>query len=193
MKLATILVPVLLSVIGNVMADEKPSGESKDPQATRSQTQYLATVAEYHLDQPFAITATEREIADYIRDQKVEPVETVRLTVMSDAYSHVQFGKRVTVTTGKIVNRDVVTRQTETIETGTILDIRIEQHARGAIANLEYTSSRLEGDGGEDSPPDMTTTTVQSTQVFELGKPRLVGARSANEKSYVMATISELP
>jgi hypothetical protein len=184
---------MFLSVVGNVMADEKPSGETTVPNSTRAQAQYLATVAEYRLDQPFSITASEKEVLDYIRDQKMEPVETVRRTVMSDAYSHVQFGKRVTVTTGKIVNRDVVSRQTETMEIGTILDIRIERHERGATANLEYTSSQLEGDGTEDSPPDITTTTVQTTQVFELGKPRLVGARSGSETSFVIATISELP
>lgn len=155
--------------------------------------QILVTLAEYKIEKPIPVKAPEAEILKSIRDSGVMPSETVRATVAADTQSIVNFGKRVTVTTGKISRGPVTSRQTETMEIGTILQLQLTEHPKGAIAEIDYTTSRLEGGGNDDSPPDVVTNTVQATQVYALGEQRLLSTSGSENVTCIFVSIQRMP
>ena len=97
------------------------------------------------------------------------------------------------VTTASMTRGDATTRQTKEIEIGTILKLRIKPLAKGAIAEIDYSTNRVDGDGTEDSPPDVLTNTMQSTQIYVLGKTRLLSTMGTGNLTGVVVTIREMP
>ncbi|EMI21506.1 secreted protein [Rhodopirellula maiorica SM1] len=189
--------PTLLSLLvlltaslpfgGQTRADD--SGVDSEPNAT----QYFVELAEYKLEQSIPTGLAEDEVIASILKSGTKPVETIRLTAMSETESMVQIGRRVALTTGTMTRSGVTTRQTQEMEIGTMLRLKIKEHTKGAIADIDYTTSRLDGDGANDTPPDVVTNTIQSTQFYGLGKTRLLSTVGASKLTGVLVTVHELP
>jgi len=189
MKLHPIIFPSLFLLVGVLPGN----GDANAAEAAVETTQYLVELAEYKLDQAIPIGLGEAEVIDAILSSGVKPVETIRLTALSNTDSMVQFGKRIAVTTASMTRGDATTRQTKEIEIGTILSLRIKPLAKGAIAEIDYSTNRVDGDGTEDSPPDVLTNTMQSTQIYVLGKTRLLSTMGTGNLTGVVVTIREIP
>jgi len=170
---------------------EKVATAAKNP--PKFQSRYVVTLAEYQLEKNLPITATEAEISAFIHDQEIEPFETLKLTGVNDTESSVNFGRTVAVTTGHVSHREGTSRQTSERSIGTVLRIRMAAHERGVIADVSYTCARILGNGTDDSFPNIYNNTVDVTQVFELGKPSLIGANLAEKSTYYFLTIEALP
>lgn len=191
--LSASLALLLVSVSGFASGQDAASADAAADPTTTFTTQYLLTLSEYQLEKPLPTTATEAEILEAIEAEKLTPIETLRVTAVEDTDSMVQFGKRATITVGMTSGRGPVpTRRVESIEVGTLLKVTIASHAKGAIAEIRYSTSRLADGGGDDLPPDVTTNTVEATQVYELGKPRLLSMSSLGKAPCVVVSIREM-
>jgi hypothetical protein len=162
------------------------SNQSQDEPTER----YSITISEYRLKDVDSSKLTTENIVATIAAQKAKPFETVMLSAIAGTESMVQFGRSVTVTTGRMTNRDVTTRQTQQRQIGTILRVTASPDGGKVSATLSFESSRHVGERTDDSPPDIATTSVNSTQIFDLGQPTLIAATTAAETSYVLITIS---
>lgn len=188
-KLLSLVVVLIVNLPFGGQTYAEDSGGDLQPNTT----QYLVELSEYKLEQSIPTGLGEGEVVDAILKSGTKPVETIRLTAMSETESMVQVGRRVALTTGTMTRGGVTNRQTKDIEIGTILRIQIKQHAKGAIADIDYSTSRLDGDGTDDSPSDVLTNTMQSTQIYGLGKTRLLSTVGAGKLTGVLITVSEIP
>ena len=145
----------------------------------KHQTQYLIALSEYQLEIAVPHGLSESEILAKIRESKAVPVATIQCTAVADTESSVQFSKQVAGDTSRQAGFSI----------GTMLQIHSTSHARGAIAEISYEASRLD----DDSPSDVRTTTVQSTQIYELGKDRLLVASTLGSSCYIVVTVREIP
>ncbi len=180
------LVALASSVFAYANADEPEAEPRVDT------TQYLVELTEYSLDKAVSIGLSEPELIVAIRDANAKPVETIRMTAMAEAESFVQLGRRITVTTGTVKNGNTASRQTTDVEIGTILRIRVKPNANEAIANIDYTTSRVEGDATDEQAPDILTNTTQSTQLYTLGKPRLLSMIDSGKRTAIIVTLREM-
>ena len=192
MKLPSMTLVFLLLTAGIAHCQESSKKGNGDKGAS-IQTQFMVTLAEYHLEKQIPVDATEAEILKIIRSAGTAPFETIRMTASENTESMVNFGKSITVTTGRISRGPTTTRQTETMQIGTILNARIAEHANGAIAEIDYTTSRLNGEGTEDSPPDLDTNTAQATQIYAIGEPRLLSTWGTDKVTCIVVTIQRIP
>jgi hypothetical protein len=181
---ATLLASIACST---AYAQQAVSDQAKAP------VRYIVTLSEYQLGNGVPDTASEADILELLRQNTVHPTETVRLSVIKDVEGMVQFGKLAAVTVGKTVNREVTTRQTQNVQVGTLLRITIRLENDAIAANIAFEASRFQGDGTDDSPPDIDTTTIKTTQFIEFGKPRLIGSSSSGKTSYVFVTVNQIP
>lgn len=193
MKALLFCLPMMLCVSGIAFAQEASFAETVSPEKKKTDRSYFVTVAEYHLDTAVPVTATESEIVKLINERELDPVETIRLSALSDAESQVQFASSVSVITGKITNRDRVSNVWDDREIGTMVRILLATHPRGVIADVSYSTTRLRGEGTDETPPDLAKNVIECSQVFQLGRQYLLGARSADEMTCVVLTVTELP
>jgi len=187
------MIPVLLALTSGIARCEESEKEDKTATGPPIQTQFLVTLSEYHLEGPIPVNATEAEILDIVRDSEIKPFETVRMTAAEQTESMVNFGQQVTVTTGKVARGPVTSRQTQSVKIGTILRVRIAEHANGALAEIDYSTSRLNGNGTDDSPPDVLTNTLQATQIYKLGEQRLLSTSSIEKAPCIVVSIQRMP
>ncbi|MCO8121888.1 hypothetical protein NHH03_09085 [Stieleria sp. TO1_6] len=193
MKLHSILLALLFTSTGIATAAENVMAEKVGTPKPMVKTQYLVELSEYELEQAVPVAISESEIIDVIRRSKSKPLETVRMTAVEETDSMVQNGRRVTVTTGKVTHGNTTSRSTEQLEVGTMLRVKIVPHAKGALADVSYATSRLDGNGTDVSPPDVLTKTIESTQIYVLGKERLLSSMSADKFTCVLISVSEIP
>ncbi|MEL6107165.1 MAG: hypothetical protein AAFU85_14075 [Planctomycetota bacterium] len=195
MKSLAASVLVLLLVPGILCGEDTASTDAAAEETMKVfRTQYLVTLSEYRLDKPIAPTASEADILEFIDGENAKPVETVRITAVEETDSMVQFGKRATITVGMTSSgRGLPTRRTQAIEVGTILKVTVTSHPKGALAEIRYSTSRLpDSSSDEATPPDVTTNTVEATQIYELGKPRLLSMSSLEEAPCLVVSIREM-
>lgn len=154
--------------------------------------QYSISVAEYRFEDAFDSDSSEAEILKLIRDRRISPAETIRLTTLTGVKSMVQFGRRVAVVTGTATGRGGVVRQTKNFELGTLIQIELNPHPKGVIGSINYATSRLGADRGEDMPADVVTKSTDATQIYEIGKPRLLFGSTAGEPFVVMVSVTDI-
>lgn len=175
-----------------VPQDAIPVAESvaaNESQGERT-AQYLITLSEYRLTGVDASKMTADGIAAAIKTKNAAPVETIMLSATDGTESRVSFGRQVTVTTGRQSARGGTSRSKEYRDLGTILSVTPTAAGQQVGLGLSFKSTRNVGEGAEDSPPDITATSIDINRVFELGKPTLIGATTAGETIYVFLTVS---
>ncbi|MBB3207829.1 hypothetical protein FHS27_003656 [Rhodopirellula rubra] len=192
MKRLLLCLPLLFACTGSASADEQAGSGDLQPVASQTQTQFLVKLSEFRLDENVQIGTTEEETLETIRKQKATPFESIQITVIAGTESMAQFGKRVSVVTGTTISRDRTIQQTEQISIGSTLQVNLALHEQGVIANINYSTARLSGEGTDASPPDVLTNTAHAEQQYKLGEQRLLVARSGTESWIVVVTITAL-
>jgi hypothetical protein len=193
MKTRLLILVSLLSISRLAAADDLVATETGDAAKVKAEQRYFVTLSEYRLPNPIATSLVDTEIVELINEQKLEPIETLRVSNVSETESLVQFAKRVSVITGKVTNRDGISHVKQMVQIGTSLRITTRPHESGVEAKIVYESSRFHGEGSDDSPPDTVTMTCNLTQVVRLETPTLIAASSAGDGVYVLLTITEIP
>ncbi len=156
---------------------------------------YIVQLTEYRLERPLEPSQTATNILEMLSgklDDKIgKPVETIRLSTLSGTESMVQFGRRVNVTVGKATtNRGETVRNMQAIDVGTVVRVTAIPQDEKVSVSLTFESSRIGGDGDEDSPPDINKTQISTTQLLEFGKPSLVGSSTTASSSVIVVTIT---
>lgn len=156
-----------------------------------SPERYLITLAQYQLKDLSTVDQTSNGILAAIKAQKASPFETVILLATAGYESRVNFGRRIRVTTGKTTTHSGgVVRNTQEIDVGAILVVTLLPDDDKVKAELSFKSTRLDGEGTDDSPPELTTTSIESSQIFEVGKPTLIAASTEGASNFVFLTIA---
>ena len=168
-------------------ADDANSSSSK-------QASFIVQLTEYRLRQP---VDPPRSVSDILAilarpggNEEYQPIETIRLSALSGTESTVQFGRRVNVTVGTTTNRGGTVKNVQAVDVGTLVRVTPALQAGKVALKLEFESSRIEGDATQDSPPDISTTQIKTTQLLELGKPSLVGSTTSTANSVILITVT---
>ena len=175
---------------GGLLAQESslPDAQPKMPEV------YVVQLTEYRLPAPVETARTAAEIVktltDAQGDTKHEPIETIRFTTLSGTESLVQFGKRMRVSIGSATVRGGITHQYEFIQIGTIVRATATPQAGKVVLQLQFESSRLDGEATADSAPNVATTEFSSTNLLEIGRPTLVGGSTAGASTFLVVTIT---
>ena len=135
---------------------------------------------------------SENEIIALIEKQNAEAIETIRLSALEGVESMAQFGRRVTATTGTMTVRGITERRTEAIQVGSIIRVTAIAKDHGVEVKIDFEASRIAGKGGDDSPPDISTSNISTSLIVAPGKWALLGSTSAGESSYVLLSIANV-
>lgn len=193
MSLRPIVFAMLFGFAGLTEAADQPKAHDASAAKPLHKTQYLVAIAEYQLETPMPTGLSEAEILGKIRDSKAIPIATLQCAAVADTETSVKFSKRVSVTTGKVVAGSSTSRQATQLDIGTMLQFQVASHEKGAIADINYSTSRLDGDGTDESPHDVVTITAQASQTYKLGEDRLLVATNLNNACCIVVTVSEIP
>lgn len=126
-------------------------------------------------------------------DGKGELVEIVRLAALEGHESMAQFGKRAIITTGITMAGlgRTQARQTQQQMVGTMVRLTVVPQGDMVLLKLSYEASRFADEEPEDSPPDTTTTQVNTTLLVKPGEAKLVGGTSAESSSLLLVTVTK--
>ena len=201
MKLHPSLIVLFVALTSLIIADRNVRAEEADTTTSEDAKQYLVELSEYKLDQAIPTGLNEAETIEKIYQSGGKPVETVRLTAMAESKSMVQYGTNVTMTTAKTYQGNSTSRQSTARQTGSrknknvnvgiVLRLSIRHHAKGVVADVNYATTRIDGGGTDDSFPDVLTNSLQATQVYALGKPRLLTTVGSSKTTAVVVTVRE--
>lgn len=192
MRTLAFCVFVSVCIVGTAQDAPKPlTAETSRPEVLES---YIVQLSEYKINGPTDPSQTAADIVASLMkaDAKTKPelIETVRLSTLSGSESMVQFGKQVRVTSGTVSVRGTTARQMQNVQFGTIVRVTATPRAGKVVVKLSFESSRLDGKGAENSPPDISTTQIESTQLLEIGKPTLIGGTTADTSSFILLTVT---
>ncbi len=194
---AVMLVGLSLSCASRVaLAQRQPGGQrqaGEQVQTDGPRQKYLVQLTEFRwqgaddlkADSKTAIAALQK-----LPNDEVALIETIRLSTLSGYESLVQFGKSVTVTTGVVRTPGGQTRQTKSVQIGTMVRVSVKPDGDKLLVTLSYQASRMPGEGTEDCPPDTVTSQFETTLQVEADQPTLVAGTSAEESSYMVLTVA---
>ena len=200
------LIVLFVALTSLIIADRNVRAEEADTPTSEDAKQYLVELSEYELDQAIPTGLNEAETIEKIYQSGGKPVETIRLTAMAESKSMVQYGTNVTMTTAKTYqgnstsrqstarqtgSRQATSRKNKDVNVGIILRLSIRHHAKGVVADVNYATTRIDGAGTDDSFPDVLTNSLQATQVYALGKPRLLTTVGSSKTTAVVVTVRE--
>lgn len=185
-----ILLLFSLSVLAGTV---KASEDQTEGSQTSARQSFMVTIAEYQMEASVPVSASEKDLLDSIRKDGLTPAEVVRFTVLSDTEGMVQFGKQTAVVIGSVTTRTGTSRNMQQYDLGTLIKVSVSPDGAGVITKLQFESSRLQGEGTEDSPPDVATATISTSRSHVLGVPCLMGSTTADNTSYIFLTVTKLP
>lgn len=188
----TLCLCVLLCVIGcavpqdtKVQTEPSPSAES-----------FTVQLTEYKLSEPVDTSKSSVDILEMLTskvdDQAFEVVETIRFSTLTGSQSVVQYGRRVNVTVGSATTgRGGVVRNMQSLDVGTVVQVSSKSDNGKVILDLSYESSKIDGDVDTELSPNINQTQINTTQLFEFGKPKLVASSSTNATSVLVVTVMQ--
>lgn len=126
------------------------------------------------------------------KSDKIQLIESTRMTAISGARCTASFGKSVSVTMGVTKSAVGSTRNTAQIQIGTMVQLSPMNNSNGtATVTLSYEAARLNEAKQEDTMPDIVKVTVNSELILKLGTPTLVAGSTNGGSSYIAITIRE--
>lgn len=170
------------------------AGADRETQAT-----YLVQLTEFQVKSSSDPKMSARDIVARFQrlkdDKTAQPIEVIRLSVLGETETMIQFGRQTEVTSGIVSSgRGSTTRQTDTLQIGTLVRLTVSPRAdQKALVTLSYESSRLEGEGEKDLRPDIVTTQIEGAHIIELGKSKLIAGTSAGRTSFLILSVEDSP
>lgn len=175
-----------IPVIGN---------DSQAPNPSESDLgRFMVTVTEYQIARSIPDDATESDILKVIRDEKLVPIETIRLSVSDSIEGSVKIGRVVSVIAGKATTPAGVQFQYTDVQVGSSLSILLNGDDKRVIAKIQFEASRLQDEGNaENERPVISSTVIKTTQSIGLGTPCVLGVSTTGRTSYVIMLVNKLP
>jgi hypothetical protein len=187
---AFLCICVALGAIGYAFAQ----GTTNSPNGPEISASYIVQLTEYRLNQPMDSSKSAAEILALVSkdsDDLKRKVETIRLSASSGVESMAQFGQTVFVTVGTVSGNKgfPVQKSMQGMEIGTLVKVTVVPQNDKVAMTLTYESSSLGEAAGEDSPPDINKTKVNTTQLLDLGKSSLVSASTTSSSSILVVKV----
>ena len=183
---------LVIGAIGYAFAQ----GTTKAPNGPEISASYIVQLTEYRLNQSIDSAKSAAEILALVSKDNDDPkrkVETIRLSASSGIESMAQFGQTVFVTVGSVSgNKGLpVQKSMQGMEIGTLVKVTVVPQNDKVAMTLTYESSSLGEAAGEDSPPDINKTRVNTTQFLDLGKSSLVSASTTSSSSILVVKVTQ--
>jgi hypothetical protein len=122
------------------------------------------------------------------REGAIDPINTVRLSVMEGREARAQFGRIVSVTTGTVAAGNEVQARQERREIGTLTQLHATGQGSEVLLRISYESSRLAGQEGA-GPGEIVSIRIDSTVLLAPGGAALVGGAAGDPSSYLLVSI----
>ncbi len=176
-------------------AQEAPASDISSAIAS---TQYMIEVTQYQPRSSISPEATASEIIVALLKpedpaKKADVIESVRLTAMSGVQSMAQFSRINSFTFGTTAQPGRNVRQSQSMNTGTVLRALASPSTGGKVAvKITFESSRIPGEPKEDALPETISTQIELTQTVELGKTMFLGGSTSDGGHYLLMTVTQL-
>lgn len=193
----------ILILVGSMPASTVSVAQEFEPRDTPAESpaaglqSYVVQLTEFQLESSSDPKLTADNIVqsfdEMANEGKLEVVQIIRLSALERRETMVQFGKMVTVTSAVLPAGPGrgESRRTQQLEVGTLARLTAEPQEGKVLLQLSYEASRVEGDGHEDSPPEIRRIQFHTSLLIEPGKPVLVGGVSIEETSFLLVSITE--
>ena len=159
---------------------------------------YSIRMSEFRLDAPAGSEVSNKEILEQILDRanrdKVEEIETLRLTAMDGIQTMVQFGRRLAMTVGSSGARPgrPPVRQKQMVSIGTIVQLTAKSSGEDSCnLELRYEASRPDGEPKEDEPPEIVNSRIGGSYEAKVGEPVLLGGTNSNGTKFLVLIIEK--
>ena len=172
-----------IPVVTSVATDE---AQSNSPE------QYLLTLSEYRMKGLDVSGLTAEKIVAAIATDKAKLLETTMLTAIAGTENRVSFGRTVAFKNGVVNSRGGKSQNYTYRDVGTVLSATPITEGQRVRLALNFSSSRVTGEGTDDTPQSNVAISIEINQLFELARPTLVGANTAGETSYLFLTVTRL-
>jgi hypothetical protein len=191
--------PVLccLAVFGHRLNAQEASATKSGSSAIRAETQpviYRVDVIEFALIDRSDANLGSAELLDLLKSKsdKIQRIESTRMTAISGVKCTASFGRSASVTMGVTKSAAGTTRNLAQTQVGTMLQLTPINNSDGtATVTLNYEAARLTEAKQEDTMPDIVKVTVNTELRLKLGSPTLVAGSTNGDSSYIAITIRE--
>ncbi len=183
--------------IGQEAKDDKSHAVNDHASITNNRS-YSIEIIEFEIGDSDGADLSEDQLVKSFAQMKgdgmLRRADTIRFSAVQEKPSLINFGKLVSLTTGSIPagqGRPAV-RQMKDVEIGITAEAMLASSGKGRVSmSLLYRSSRLEGEGADDSPSDIVSIRIETALELELDKPKLLGGVSADPNVYVLVKVTE--
>lgn len=186
-----------LAVFSNQLNAQEAPGKKTVNGAVHTETSpviYQVDVVEFALRDRADADLESAKLLELLKTKsdKIQRIESTRMTAISGAKCTASFGKSASVTMGVTKSAVGSTRNTAQVQIGTIVQLSPMNNSNGtATVTLSYEAARLNEVKQEDTMPDIVKVTVNSELVLKLGTPTLVAGSTNGGSSYIAITIRE--
>lgn len=186
-----------LAVLSNRLNAQEAPGTKAVNGAVHSQASpviYQVDVIEFALKDKANADLESAKLLELLKTKsdKIQVVESTRMTAISGAQCTASFGRSASVTMGVTKSAVGSTRNTAQIQIGTMVRLTPINNSNGtATVTLSYEAARLNEVKQEDTMPDIIKVTVNSELLLKLGTPTVVAGSTHGESSYIAITIRE--
>jgi type II secretory pathway component GspD/PulD (secretin) len=145
---------------------------------------------EYRMADKVSHDLTDVELVTILTDSGAEVVEQIRLAVLEGAEGKAQLGRNTAVNVGTSSNAAGQVRAFNDRAVGTTVNVLPRFEDGLLLLSFVYETSRLDGSGADDRPPDIVTYQISSELLVELNRPTLVASTSVAPSSYLVVQVS---
>ncbi len=187
----------LAVIVHQLNAQEAPATKSGSS-ASHAEAQhviYRVDLIEFALKDKSDADLGSAELLDLLKTKsdKIQRIESTRMTAISGAKCTASFGRSASVTMGVTKSAVGSTRNTAQIQVGTMMQLTPMNNSDGtATVTLIYEAARLTVAKQEDTMPDIVKVTVNAELMLKLGTPTLVAGSTNGDSSYIAITIREV-
>ena len=156
---------------------------------------YIVKLTEFRMKGPVqdlpATASFIQSFAKLQKEDKVEVLETVRLSVVEGHESMANFGSRMPNTTNTSSAFQGRQRAYTYTNVGTLIKATAESQEGKVLLKLTYESSRFDKQQDEERPADILTTVVNTSVLLEPGQDALLASTSANKSTLLLISIEK--
>jgi hypothetical protein len=186
----------LAAFVHQLNAQEAPATKSGSSaiHAETARVIYRVDVIEFALKDKSDADLGSAELLDLLKNKsdKIQRIESTRMSAISGAKCTASFGRSASVTTGVTKSAVGSTRNTAQIQVGTMMELTPINNTDGtATVTLSYEAARLTEAKQEDTMPDIVKVTLNAELMLKLGTPTLVAGSTNGDSSYIAITIRE--
>lgn len=183
-----------VAAISASAAQETEKSAPKTPGPLIPSESYLVHVTEFRLKAPADLKIAPDNIAEsfdrMLEEGAVELTEIVSLSAMEGLPGYVKIERFTSVVTGMTDTAQGRFPIRSSATTGTTIGITAMHKDDDILMELDYESSRFNGQGTEESAPELIKVQIQTTLKLKDGKAVLVGGTTSEPGSLLLVRIA---